>query len=40
MWLATDDEIKKKHWVFIPQGRIEMPVDEVVILANQIVEGN
>lgn len=38
MWLEMDDEIKKKHWVFIPQGRIEMPVEEVVKLANQIKE--
>ncbi len=36
MWLKMDNEIKKKHWVFIPQGRIEMPVEEVVRLANQI----
>ncbi len=39
MWLEMDDEIKKKHWVFIPQGRIEMPVEEVVKLANEIKEG-
>ena len=38
MWLEMDDEIKKKRWVFIPQGRIEMPVEEVVRLANQMKE--
>lgn len=40
MWLERDDEIKKKHWIFIPQGRIEMPVEEVVKLANQMQERN
>ena len=39
MWLKMDNEIKKKHWIFIPQGRIEMPVEEVVKLANEIKEG-
>ncbi len=39
MWLGMDNEIKTKHWVFIPQGRIEMPVEEVVKLANEIKEG-
>lgn len=36
MWLKQDDEVAKKCWVFIPQGRIEMAVEEVVRLANQI----
>ena len=39
MWLGMDGEITNKHWVFIPQGRIEMPVEEVVRLANEIKEG-
>lgn len=36
MWLKMEKEISEKRWVFIPQGRIEMPVEEVVRLANQI----
>ena len=40
MWLEMDGEIKNKCVVFIPQGRIEMPVEEVVKLANQIKEQN
>ena len=38
MWLEMDGEIKNKCVVFIPQGRIEMPVEEVVRLANQMKE--
>lgn len=38
MWVKMDNEIKERCWVFIPQGRIEMPVEEVVRLANQIKE--
>ena len=30
MWMMPDDEIMKKRQVFIPQGRIDMPVEEVV----------
>ncbi len=30
MWMVPDDEIMKKRQVFIPQGRIAMPVEDVV----------
>ncbi len=39
MWLEMDGEIKNRRLVFVPQGRIEMPVEEVVKLANEIKEG-
>ncbi len=34
MWMQLDDEIKKKHQVFIPQGRIDVPVEELVARIN------
>ena len=38
VWLDMENEISTKCRVFIPQGRIEMPVEEVVKLANEIKE--
>lgn len=29
VWMQQDDEIKKKRQVFIPQGRVDVPVEEL-----------
>ncbi len=37
MWMQSDDEIMKKRQVFIPQGRLRLPVDEVVKFASEFL---
>jgi hypothetical protein len=35
MWLGLDQEITNRRQVFIPQGRLDLPVEEVVRFANE-----
>lgn len=36
LWLNMDSEISDRHQIFLPQGRLDVPVEDVVLQINQL----